>query len=97
MANVLFIISYEIKPDKRGEYLNLIKNLSTKIKQLGMVYDVYEKKGKTNYFNEVYSCKSMDEIDNLEDSFDEKTQELISVLAKLVKGKMTYQTLIGLD
>lgn len=96
MANVLFIISYEIKPDKRGEYLNLIKNLSTLIKQLGMDYDVYEKKGKANHFYEVFSCKSMDEIDNLEDSFDEQTQELISVLAKLVKGKMNYQTLIGL-
>ncbi len=97
MAKVLFIISYEIKPDKRGEYLNLIKNLATQIKQVGMEYDIYEKKGKANHFYEVYSCKSMDEIDNLEDSLDDKTQELISVLAKLIKGKMTYQTLVGLD
>lgn len=97
MAKVLFIISYEIKPDKRGEYLNLIQNLSTQIKQVGMEYNIYEKKGKPNHYYEVYMCNSIDEIDNLEDSLDEKTQELISVLAKLIKGKMTYQTLVGLD
>lgn len=97
MAKVLFIISYEIKPDKRGEYLNLIKSLSTQIKQIGMNYDIYEKKEKPNHFFEIYSCNSLEEVDNLEDSLDEKTQELISVLSKLIKGKMTYQTLVGLE
>lgn len=97
MANFLFIISYEIKPDKRGEYLNLIKNLSHQIKQLGMSYNVYELKGNTNHFKEIYSCKSIEEIDNLEDSLDDNIQEQISLLAKMVKGKMTYQTLVGID
>ena len=98
MANVLFTISYEIKPIKRDEYLNLASEMKNHfVNVLGKQYDVFEQKGKPNVFTEVFTCNSIEEYDDLEDASDEKIQELISKLEEMIVTKMKYQTLIGLE
>jgi hypothetical protein len=97
MAKVLFTISYEVKVSRREEYLVLInemKNHFTNV--LGKNYNVYESKGKKNFFQEIFTCNSVEEYDNLEDASDDKIQQLISQLDGMIVGKMTYNSLIEL-
>lgn len=98
MAKVLFIISYDIKSDKRAEYLQLISKMKRHFQNIQEKdYNVYEQKGKKNFFSEVFTCKSLQEYDELEDNQDEITQEFIEQLESIVRGKMGYQTLIELE
>lgn len=98
MAKVLFIISYDIKSDKRDEYLQLMVKMKQHFQNLqGKDYNVYEQKGKKNFFSEVFTCKSLQEYDELEDNQDEVTQGFIEQLESIVKGKMGYQTLVELE
>jgi hypothetical protein len=98
MSKVLFTISYEIKSSKRDGYLSIIKDMKDHFVNVrGINYDVFEQKGKKNAYLEVFTCNSMEEYDNLEDASDDKIQDLTSKLQEMVAGKMTYQTLIGLE
>lgn len=98
MAKVLFIISYDIKSDKKDEYLQLISKMKQHFQNIqGEDYNVYEQKGKKNFFSEVFTCKSLQEFDELEDNQDEMTQQFIAKLESMVEGKMCYQTLVELE
>ena len=98
MAKVLFTITYDIVPEKRGEYLSLAKEMTNHLAgNKGKNYAIYEQKSKTNSFSEIFVCNSREEYDQLEDDQDEKTEELVSKLESLVLGKMKYSTLFGLD
>ena len=99
MAKVIFTISYEIKPEKRVEYLALAKEMKEHLSgSKGKNYTIYEQKGKKNNFSEVFICNSMEEFDQLEDDQDEKTEELINRLEEfLTNGKMKYTTLVEVD
>ncbi len=96
MSRVIFTISYEILPDKRGEYLPLSQKMKEYILQKGGVadYSVYEDKRKRNSFTEVFSFNSMDQYNGLEDE-DESMQNFMTLLeSMLVGGKMKYTTLV---
>ena len=56
MEKVLFTIKYEILPEKRNEYFDVIRELKSLIKADGLEsYSVFEVKGKANNFEEVYT------------------------------------------
>ena len=56
MSKVLFSIQYEIVPEKRDEYLKVVKELKNLLKAEGLEsYDVYEVKGKSVSFQELYT------------------------------------------
>ena len=96
MAKVLFTISYEIKPEKREDYLALagqMKQHFTGAK--GKDYNIFEQKNRRNSFSELFICRSVEEFDQLEDDQDDTTQGFINQLDEyLVNGKMKYSTLI---
>ena len=59
MSKVLFSISYDIIPDKRTEYLDVVRELKSIVKSEGLEsYSVYELKSKVNSFKEVYIYES---------------------------------------
>lgn len=98
MPKVMFTISYSIIPEKREEYLTLMKEMREHfVEQKGKKYDVYEQKGKKNSFIEVFLCDTMEEYDSLEDDQDEKTEVFVQRLEEFLQnGKMKYTTLVGI-
>jgi len=98
MAKVIFTISYEIHPEKREEYLALMRQIKNYLKVVkGRDYSFYEIKGKKNNFSEVFQFPSLDEYNNLEDH-DEQMTDFVGRLEPLIlNGKMKYTTLIELE
>lgn len=98
MAKVIFTISYEIRPEKREEYLSLMRQMKNYLKNIkGRDYSFYELKGKKNNFSEIFQFSSLDEYNNLEDHDDQMT-DFVSKLEQLIlNGKMKYTTLIELE
>jgi hypothetical protein len=96
MPQVMFTISYSVKPEKRDSYLQHVQALKEHLTSLGRTnYSVYEVKGKRNHFTEVFLSASMEDFDALEDGQDEKTEELIRQIEGFVdKGGMKYSTMI---
>jgi hypothetical protein len=97
MPKVLFTISYTVVPEKREEYLALMREMRDHlVGQKQKKYNVYEVQGKKNRFMEVFSCDTMEEYDALEDDQDETTESLVQRLEEFLEnGKMTYSTLIN--
>ena len=96
MPRVMFTISYGVKPDRREQYLALMNELKEHFARArGQNYTVYEIKGRTNHFQEVFLTGSLEEFDALEDSQDETTDELVRRLGDMIdEGGMKYTTLI---
>ncbi|MBM4160549.1 MAG: hypothetical protein FJ217_05550 [Ignavibacteria bacterium] len=99
MAKVILQISYDVDPEKRAEYLELVKEMTTRFREIRRKnYTVFEQKGKKNSFVEQFICNSMEEYDALEDDLDEKSEELVNRLeAYLKNGKAKYVTLLEVD
>lgn len=99
MPKVLLQISYDIDPEKREEFLALVKEMQAHFRQARKKhYTVYEQKGKKNSFVEEFTCTSMEEYDALEDDLDEKSEELVNRLESIVKeGRSKYITLTEIE
>jgi hypothetical protein len=99
MPKVILQISYDIDPDRREEYLALVREMKSHFQQARKKhYTVYEQKGKRNSFVEEFTCSSMEEYDALEDDLDEKSEELVNRLESLLKdGKAKYTTLTEIE
>ena len=95
MSKVVFSISYDIIPDKRVEYLDVIRELKSIIKSDGLEsYSVYEQKSKQNSFNEIYIYESQEAWENSDEIENERVDLLMTKLSDLVKDKTTqYSTL----
>ena len=98
MGKVIFTISYEVKPERREEYLALSQEMKGYLAgTTGKNYSVYEQKGKKNHFSEVFIFDSLEEYDQLEDQ-DESMSEMVQRLeAFLTNGRMKYTTLLELS
>jgi hypothetical protein len=96
MPKVILQISYEIKPEKRGDYLALAKELKNHFAiERNKQYRIYEQKGKKDAFVEEFSCSSMEEYEALEDDMNESSEDLVNRLESLLKGgKAKYTTLV---
>ena len=99
MPKVLLQISYDIDPEKREQYLALVKEMKDHFRQMRKKnYEVFEQKGKKNSFVEEFTCASIEEYDALEDDLDEKSEDLVNRLEGIVKeGKAKYTTLTEIE
>jgi len=96
MSKVILQISYEIKPEKREEYLALAAELKRHFSgEQKKNYSIFEQKGKKNFFIEEFVCDSVEEYEALEDGMTESGEELVNRLETLLKdGKARYATLV---
>ncbi len=96
MPKVILQISYEIKPDKRDDYLALSKELKNHfVGERKKNYAIFEQKGKKNFFVEEFVCNSAEEYEALEDGTTESGEELVNRLETFLKdGKARYATLL---
>ena len=95
MAKVIFSIQYEIIPEKRDEYLDVIRELKNLVKSEGLEsYSVFEKKSKKNNFEEIHIFSSKDAYESYDDNGDERIELLMDKLSNIIKGNTTqYNTL----
>ena len=98
MSKVLFSIQYEIASDRRDEYLKVIRELKTLLKADGLEsYAVYEVKGKSNNFQELYTFVSLEAYEAFDDLNDERINILIDKINGFTVDKSTkYNTLLQL-
>lgn len=95
MPKIIFEINYDIFPEKREDYLELIETLRNKItSSSNKNFSVYENKRGSNNFSEIYNCESEEEYESIDDNQDESTVELTERLFKefIKSGKVTYYT-----
>lgn len=98
MAKVLFSVQYDIIPEKKDEYLKVVRELKSLLKREGLEsYNVYELKGKANTFNEIYTFSSPEAYEAFDDNEDERLNILINKLGDLTTGSTRYQTLVELN
>ncbi|MBN1301697.1 MAG: MFS transporter [Melioribacteraceae bacterium] len=98
MGKVLFSIKYEILPEKRDEYLDVVRELKNLIKADGLEsYSVYEQKGKQNSFEEIYIFESKEAYEDFDDDPSERVDILMNKLSDMIKQQSThYATLFEL-
>jgi hypothetical protein len=96
MSKVILQISYEIKPEKRDDYLALATELKRHFSgEQKKNYTIFEQKGKKNFFVEEFICNSVEEYEALEDGMTESGEELVNRLETYLKeGKARYATLV---
>jgi hypothetical protein len=96
MPKVILQISYEIRPEKRDEYLALAAEMKRQFAvEQKKNYTIYEQKGKKNSFVEEFVCESIEDYEALEDGMTEIGEELINRLEMMLKdGKARYATLV---
>jgi len=96
MAKVVLTVQYEIKDEKREEYLATIEKMKSHLSSHPQVeYSVYEQKGKKNSFNEMFVSNSEEEYKQFEESDDEVADTLAQEIAEFSKdGKARYSTFI---
>ncbi len=99
MSRVIFSIRYNIFPEKREEYLDVVRELKNLVKAEGLDnYSVYEQKNKPNSFEEVYLFNSQEAFENFDDNSDERTDILMTKLSDMIKEQTTqYTTLIEVN
>lgn len=98
MAKVLFSVQYDVLPEKKDEYLKVVKELKVLLNKEGIEsYNVYEVKGKTNSFQEIYTFTSLEAYEAFDDNEDERLNLLINKLNDITTGASKYQTLIELS
>ncbi|AFN75516.1 hypothetical protein MROS_2286 [Melioribacter roseus P3M-2] len=99
MSRVIFSIRYSIIPEKRSEYLNVVKELKNLVQAEGLEsYSVYEQKNKSNYFEEVYIFSSEEAFEDFDDNQDERIDLLMTKLSDLIKEQTTqYTTLVEVE
>ncbi len=95
MGKVIFSIKYEILPDKRDNYLDVVRELKSLVKAEGLdSYSVFEMKGKPNHFEEVYLFSGKDAYEAFDDQPDERVDILMNKLSDMIKQQTTqYSTL----
>jgi quinol monooxygenase YgiN len=94
MPKIIFEINYNIIPEKRDSYLEMMKDLRARIRETGVEYSVYESKKDPDNFTEVFICKDEDEFESLEDNQSEETFQLTQKLFDeyIVNKKAIYTT-----
>ena len=99
MAKVLLSIRYEIEASKRDEYLGVIRELKSVLKTEGLEsYSVFEVKGKSNHFEEIYTYSSEQAYEEADDADNERINILINKIADMaVENTTKYTTLYELS
>ncbi len=96
MPKVIFSIQYEIEENKREEYLTIVRELKNLLKVDGLQdYSVFEIKGKSNHFEEIYSFNSNEAYENFDDNQNERISILLNKLTDIVKENSTKYTTLN--
>lgn len=99
MGKVIFSIKYSILPEKRKEYLDVIRELKSLVKAEGLEsYSVFETKGKDNDFEEIYIFENNQAYEDFDDQSDERVDILMTKLSDMIKQQSTrYTTLFEVE
>ncbi len=99
MGKVIFSIKYSILPEKRTDYLDVIRELKNLVKTEGLEsYSVYETKGKANDFEEIYVFESNQAYEDFDDQSDDRVDILMTKLSDMIKQQSThYSTLFEVE
>jgi len=99
MGRVIFSIKYDIVPEKKDEYLRIIKELKNLVKAEGLEsYSAYRQKSKENSYEEIYIFESEEAYENFDDYSDERVDILMTQLSELIKQQSThYSTLFEIS
>ncbi|MBZ0182289.1 MAG: hypothetical protein K8F60_07510 [Melioribacteraceae bacterium] len=93
MSKVIFSIKYDIQPEKREEYLVVVRELKNLIKADGLEsYSVFELKGKQNTFQEIYLFTNKEAFEDFDDDPDDRTNILMNKLTDMIKQQSTEYT-----
>lgn len=93
MSKVIFSIRYNVFPEKREEYLDVVRELKNIVKADGLEnYSVFEMKNKPNNFEEIYIFKNKESYENFEDNTDERIDILMTKLSDMIKEQSTHYT-----
>ena len=93
MGKVIFTIKYNILPEKRKDYLDVVRELKNIVKADGLeIYSVFEQKNKANSFEEVYIFGSKEAYENFDDNQDERVDLLMTKLSDMIKEQSTQYT-----
>jgi L-rhamnose mutarotase len=99
MGKVIFTIKYNILPEKRKDYLDVVRELKNVVKADGLEnYSVFEQKNKSNAFEEIYIFNSKESYENFDDNQDERVDLLMTKLSDMIKEQSTqYTTLVEVE
>ena len=99
MGKVIFTIKYNILPEKRKDYLEVVRELKNVVKAEGLeTYSVFEQKNKQNSFEEIYVFVSKEAYENFDDNQDERVDLLMTKLSDMIKEQSTqYTTLVEVE
>ncbi|MEE9431613.1 MAG: hypothetical protein V3V16_11260 [Melioribacteraceae bacterium] len=99
MSRVIFSIKYDILPEKRNEYLDIVRELKNVVKGDGLEeYSIFEQKGKENSFEEIYIYSSKEAWEEADEIDNERVDILMSKLSDLIIDKTThYSTLFEVE
>lgn len=99
MGKVIFSIKYNILPEKRKDYLDVVRELKNVVKAEGLeTYSVFEQKNKVNSFEEIYIFSTKEAYENFDDNQDERVDILMTKLSDMIKEQSTqYATLVEVD
>lgn len=93
MTKVIFSIKYEILPDKREAYLEVIRELKALVKADGLEsYSVYETKNRKNCFEEHYTFTDMNAYEEFDDNPNDRVNLLMTKLSDMIKQQTTEYT-----
>jgi hypothetical protein len=93
MSKVIFSIRYNVFPERRGEYLDVVRELKNIVKADGLeTYSVFEQKNKANSFEEIYIFKDKESYESFEDNTDERVDILMTKLSDMIKEQSTQYT-----
>ncbi|MBS3945578.1 MAG: antibiotic biosynthesis monooxygenase [Melioribacter sp.] len=93
MSRVIFSIRYQVFPERRQEYLDVVRELKNIIKTEGLEsYSVFEQKNKPNNFEEIYLFKNEEAFENFDENQDERIDILMTKLSDMIKEQTTQYT-----
>lgn len=95
MSRVIFSIQYEVLPEKKDEYLKVVRELKNIVKAEGLEeYVVYENLKKKNSFTENYFFIDEKAYEEFDDIQDERVDILTRKLADCVKEQTTQYSVL---
>lgn len=99
MSRVIFSIRYNIIPERREEYLDVVRELKNLVKADGLEsYSVFEQKNKANCFEEIYVFSDQKAYEDFDDNENERIDLLMTKLSDMIKEQSTqYTTLIEVN
>jgi len=95
MGKVILTVQYDVKEEKRNDYLTAIEKLKSHYSTNQFVsYSVCEQRGKHNAFAEIFLAHSEVSYKKFEESDDQVADDITAELSDYVEGKTKYTTFI---